>query len=94
MNARILAAAVAAAGLCPALALGAEPARRPDWDQKRAVEKVKEVIALEKKGELPWDKIAWQTDPAAAAALARKEQKPIFVYFYLKKNVGPAAAPC
>ena len=36
----------------------------------------------------------WQTDPEKASALAQKDQKPIFVYFFLKRNVGPAAAPC
>ncbi len=74
-------------------AVAQEPAKRPTWDQKKAAEKVKRIIALEAKGQ-PWDKIAWQTDPAKAAALAKKEQKPIFVFFFLKKNVGPATAPC
>lgn len=71
-----------------------EPTKRPDWDQKKAVEIVKGFVAQEEKGDLAWDKIAWKTDPGEAAALAQKEQKPIFVYFFLKKNVGPAAAPC
>ena len=94
MHARILMAAVASAVLGPALVLGDDPVKRPDWDQKKAVEKLKDVLALEEKGQLPWDEIAWLTDPAAAAARAKTEQKPIFVYFFLKKNVGPAAAPC
>ena len=74
-------------------AVAQKPAKRPEWDQKEAEARVKKVLALEGKG-LDWDKIAWQTDPAKAAALARKEKKPVFVFFFLKKNVGPAAAPC
>ena len=77
--------------LLPAFALAQE--KRPDWDQKKATEIVKGIVALEEKGDLPWDKIAWQTDPAKAAALAQKEGKPIFVFFFLKKDAGPANAP-
>ena len=95
MNAsRIWTLALAAlAALAVGVATGAEPAKRPEWDQKKAVEKVKGIIALEEKG-LAWDKVAWQTDPAKAAALAKEQQKPIFVFFFLKKNAGPATAPC
>lgn len=64
------------------------------WDQERAVATVNEVIAIEQESEIPWDKIEWKTDPHEVASLARKEQKPIFVYLYLKKNVGPPKAPC
>ena len=92
MNVRALLIAVLAVCIAPGLALAQE--KRPDWDQKKAAEKVKGLIALEEKGDLPWDKIAWQTDPAKAAALAQKEGKPIFVFFFLKKDVGPANAPC
>ena len=74
-------------------AIAQEAAKRPEWDQKKAAEKVKRLIAMEEKG-LAWDKIAWQTDPAKAAALANKEQKPLFVFFFLKKDVGPVTAPC
>ena len=77
----------------PSFASSQETAKRPEWDQKKAVEKVKQLIAQEETGQ-PWDKIAWKTDPAEAAALAQKEQKPIFVFFFLKKNVGPVGAPC
>ena len=79
-------------GLAPGLAFAQE--KRADWDQKKAVEKVKGLLVLEAKGELPWDKIAWHTDPAKAVALAQKEQKPIFLFFFLKKDVGPIDAPC
>ena len=78
--------------LAPGLAVAQET--RTDWDQKKAAEKVKGIVALEEKGELPWDKIAWHTDPAKAVALAQKEQKPIFLFFFLKKDVGPTDAPC
>ena len=93
MKSFALAIAVTAV-LCPVFVAGQEAAKRPDWDQKKAVQKVKDLIALEEKGDLPWDKIAWQTDPDKASALAQKEQKPVFVYFFLKRNVGPATAPC
>ena len=72
----------------------AQKAMRPAWDQKQAVEKVKGILAIEERGDQPWNKIAWKTDAAEVAALAGKEQKPIFVFFYLKKAVGPANAPC
>ena len=92
--ARILLTVAELVVLCPAFALGEEPPKRPDWDQKKAVEMVKCLVAQEEKGDFAWDTIAWKTDPAEAAALAQKEQKPIFVYFFLKKNAGPATAPC
>ncbi len=93
MNARGVLTLPAFAILFLGNASAQEVPKRPEWDQKKAVEKVKQLIALEEKGQA-WDKIAWQTDPAKAAALAKKEQKPIFVFFFLKKNVGPATAPC
>ena len=76
------------------LAMGApgdEP--RPAWDQEKAVAKVKGILALEKAGQ-PWNRIAWETDPERAAARAKAENKPVLVYFFLKTNVGPKAAPC
>ena len=85
---------IAALAACMAPGFTAAQEKRPDWDQKKAAEKVKGLLALEEKGDLPWDKIAWQTDPAKAAAQAQKEGKPIFVFFFLKKDVGPANAPC
>jgi hypothetical protein len=69
-------------------------APRPDWDQKKAVQRVEKVLEREASGERPWDRIPWMSDAAAAAARARRENRPIFVFFFLKKNVGPAAAPC
>lgn len=85
--------ALVAGLLLPAAAVLAQ-AKRPDWDQQKAVALVKQLIAQEERGDFGWDKIAWQTDPEKAVALARQEQKPIFLFFFLKKNVGPAAAPC
>lgn len=67
---------------------------RPRWDQKEAVRKVKAVKNQEEAGALDWDKIPWHSDPDEAARIAAREQKPIFVFFFLRKNVGPAAAPC
>ena len=92
MNVRCLFLVAVAACMSPGFTAAQE--KRPDWDQKKAAEKVKGILALEEKGDLPWDKIAWQTDPAKAAAQAEKEGKPIFVFFFLKKDVGPANAPC
>jgi len=87
---------VVAVGLASILwrgVLAEDAAPRPEWDQKKAVEMVQKVIALEAAGQ-PWDTIAWMDNPSDAAARAKKESKPIFVFFFLKKNVGPAAAPC
>ena len=92
MNVRCL--FLVAVAVCMSPGFTAAQEKRPDWDQKKAAEKVKGILALEGKGDLPWDKIAWETDPAKAAALAQKEGKPIFVFFFLKKDVGPANAPC
>lgn len=74
-------------------ARGEESAPRPVWNQDKAVEIVQKCVDLEAHGQ-PWDKIAWMEDVPAAVARAKKEDKPLFVYFFLKKNVGPAAAPC
>ena len=75
------------------LAYTEEEEKRPAWDQKRALELVHTATELEKKKDLPWDHIPWLSDADEAVAKARKEQKPLFVYFYLQKG-GPAAAPC
>lgn len=75
-------------------ALAKEPSARPKWDQDEALNRVKRVIEIENEGDLPWDKISWETDIEKAAARSQKENKPLFVYFFLKKNIGPAAAPC
>jgi hypothetical protein len=94
MNMRVFITLAVITFFLPGSSSAQEPAKRAEWDQKKAVERIKQLITLEEKGELPWDKIAWKTDPAEAAALAQKEQKPIFVFFFLKKDVGPANAPC
>ena len=77
-----------------AAAISAIGSERPRWDQEEAVERVRAVIAQEKRGEFAWDKIAWHTDAERVAKLAENEGKPIFVYLYLKKDIGPKAAPC
>lgn len=66
--------------------------KRAQWDQEKAVEKVEDIIELEETGE-PWNDIAWEVDPARAAEKAKNLKKPVFVYLYLKKPVGPAADP-
>jgi hypothetical protein len=77
----------------PVLAIGYGQAQRSAWEQSRAVEMVQRVLRIEESGR-PWDKIVWVTDPEEAATRAKREGKPIFVYFYLKKDVGPPEAPC
>ncbi len=79
--------------LFPHAAFSQQLTKRPEWDQEKAVAKVQAVLNLEKQGQ-PWDRVPWMTDVDQAIARASKESKPIFVYFFLKKNVGPAAAPC
>ncbi len=76
------------------IAFAARAADRPDWDQKKAEQIVQAVLEQEKKGDFDWDKIAWNTDPEKVAALAKKQGKPIFVYLFVKKSIGPATAPC
>lgn len=80
--------------LCfPQLGLSQEKKTRK-WDQEEAIKRVKAIIAQEEAGDFAWDKIQWNTDPAEAIALSKKQEKPIFLYFFLKGEVGPAAAPC
>ena len=74
--------------------LGEKPGARAEWDQAKAVEKVKGIIAIEDTHTKPWDKIAWMTDAKEAAARAQKENKPIFLYFSVNNGNGPADAPC
>lgn len=77
-----------------AVSLAAPPeAGRPRWDQAAAEAKVRRVLEIERKGQ-PWDQIAWQTDPTKAGEAARRENKPVLVYFYLRKAAGPPTAPC
>lgn len=71
-----------------------EKHERASWNQEKAEEIVKAVIAQENRGDFAWDKIAWHTDAKKVAKIAQKEGAPIFVYLYLKKDVGPKAAPC
>ena len=77
------------------LPAGAAPSdERPKWDQAKAEAKVKALIEQENRDNFAWDKIRWLTDAKAAVKLAQKERKPLLVYLFLKRNVGPAAAPC
>ena len=75
----------------------ARSAKRPEWDQKKAIDIIKGLVTMEKnlaKTGNPWDKIAWLTDADEAIARAKKENKAIFVYCYCNDGKGPAAAPC
>jgi hypothetical protein len=93
MNAKALLTVSGIAVLCAAGVPGQEPAKRPEWDQKKAVQLIKKVVAMEKVGQ-PWDKIGWLTDVDQAIARSRKEDKPLFVFAFVKGTRGPAAAPC
>jgi hypothetical protein len=63
------------------------------WDQKAAVARVKQVLAIEQQGQ-PWDDVSWELNAAAAVRRATREQKPILVFFYLSKQRSKSAAPC
>jgi hypothetical protein len=76
----------------PPQAIKAQDSPRPVWDQKRAIEVVKKVKQFER-DHPDWDKINWLKDSAKAAEEAKRQNKPIFVFWYVKKG-GPASAPC
>jgi hypothetical protein len=63
-----------------------EKPKKPRWDQDRAEERVKTVLALEASKTTPWDNIPWLTDVKAATEQASKQNKPIFVYWYVHKG--------
>lgn len=80
-------------GLCLAgISLTAD--ERAPWDQEKAEQTVNEVLILEKAGKKPWDEINWETDPTAAVERSRRENKPLFLFLFMKKDVGPPDAPC
>jgi hypothetical protein len=90
----VLLLSVAGIGLLVAgFALCQQPAGRPEWDQQKAIELIKKVAAVEESGQ-PWDDIAWLTDADEAVAQARKEDRPLFVWAFVRGTRGPAAAPC
>lgn len=70
-----------------------ERAPKRVWDHDEALRKVWNVLETEAAGQ-PWDDIKWRIDPAAAAEEAQETGRPILVYFFLQKDVGPEAAPC
>ena len=76
----------------PSLASAQQAKKSRKWDQKVAVAKVKSLLKMETEG-TPWNNIPWVRDPNKAVELAKQQNKPIFVYFYLKKNLGPVADP-
>lgn len=63
------------------------------WDQEAARQKVQATLDLEKTGQ-PWNDIDWMTSIEEAESMARKEDKPVFVFVFLRKPVGPKEAPC
>lgn len=67
---------------------------RPEWDQKKAEAILEGILEMEKKGDFGWEKIKWETDAKKAVARAKKEDKPLFTYLFLKRDVGPKEAPC
>jgi hypothetical protein len=67
---------------------------RAQWNQAEAVRRVQDVIAHEQACDFAWDKIPWRTDPTLALSEAKKQNKPIFIYFFLHGKTGPATAPC
>ena len=64
------------------------------WNQKKAVDIVNSCIAQEQAGDFAWDEINWIADPQEAVRVSQKMNKPIFLFFFLKKDVGPKEAPC
>jgi hypothetical protein len=64
------------------------------WNQEEAVCKVNSVLTQEATQNFAWNKIKWITDCSVAEERARVEQKPIFLYFFLKGKGGPAEEHC
>ncbi|MGF1583252.1 MAG: hypothetical protein ACFCD0_28365 [Gemmataceae bacterium] len=92
MQVRVWLTITVVALLVPGMTSAQQAKKRRQWDQKEAVAKVKASLEMEKVGQ-PWNDIPWLNDIDKAAALAKKQNKPLFVYFYLKKNLGPATDP-
>ena len=88
----IAAMALALPGLVGITFAHADEPRR--WNQDEAVARVKNVLQVENSGDLPWDNIAWETDVDKAIERSEEENKPLFVYIFLKKEIGPKNAPC
>jgi hypothetical protein len=84
---------VAAAVLLPQERDKERSGERPVWDQVKARAKVEHALRIERQG-TPWNRVPWLTDPAKAAAEAKRTRRPVLVFFYLAKPVGPPAAPC
>ncbi len=67
---------------------------RQSWNQEEAVRRVQSVITQEEANDFRWDKIDWLVDAKLAASRSQAEHKPILLYFFLKGDIGPKAAPC
>lgn len=76
-----------------ASAIAADRAVRPEWNQSKAVSIVERMLEVERSG-TPWDAIAWHEAEQIAVDRAVREQKPLLVFYYLRKDVGPPEAPC
>lgn len=79
--------------IVPSAVVAQEAGKSRVWDHDQAVAQVEHVLAVEKKGR-PWNEIAWLKDVDEATKRANAEQKPLFVYVFLRKDVGPVDAPC
>ncbi len=74
--------------------LNAQAIGRQNWNQEEAAKRVQSVITQEEANDFRWDKIDWLVDAKLAASRAQAEHKPILLYFFLKGDAGPKAAPC
>ena len=72
------------------LPLCAEEAR---WDQEAAKKRVQAVLDLEEQGR-PWDDISWLTSVKKVEEEAKRQNKPVFIFVFLKTDVGPKDATC
>ena len=75
------------------LALCCTAQAQTTWDQEAARQKVQAVLDLEQQGR-PWNDIPWLTSIKAAEYAAKQKNKPIFLFLYIKKPVGPKDAQC
>lgn len=64
-----------------------------EWDQQLAKARVQQVLDIEKQG-VPWEDINWMIDTGAAVIKAQEMNKPLFVFIFMKTEVGPPEAPC
>ena len=81
-------------GACgAAMCLGDVRAAEAEWDQAKAKKMVANVLEVEKAKTRPWNRIPWRAVPADAVAEAKKEGKPLLVFFYVEQ-MGPPLERC